>query len=231
MKLPRVSIRSGTDSPGTGYQLDTAPSQRTNFKSCLRFRVPAVLCGGYVLFWFWVTIAQGGETNSLATGPKAAIRPPLTNPKDFAAAHERAGRKREAAALYEATVRTNAADRKVLSHRLVNIYIETGETNKALTWAHEVMRDNPDPQAYLAAVEARLGQSQEARGILEREIAANTNATRAVTLRWQLAEVCEKQGETTKAREALTEAAGMAKGTPLEATTQRRLETLKGNAR
>ena len=50
----------------------------------------------------------------------------------MAVAHERAGRKREAAALYEAMVRTNAAARKVLSHRLVTIYTQTGQTNKAL---------------------------------------------------------------------------------------------------
>jgi hypothetical protein len=29
--------------------------------------------------------------------------------------------------------------------------------------AREVMRDNPDPQAYLAAVQAQVGQSREAR--------------------------------------------------------------------
>jgi len=128
-------------------------------------------------------------------------------------------------------VRTNAAARKVLSHRLVAIYAETGETNKAMAWAREVMRDNPDPQAYLAGVQARLGQTLEAQETLEREIARNTNTTRAVTLRWQLAEVFEKQGNLDRAREVLNQAAGMAKGTPIEATTQRRLKALNEGTR
>ena len=133
--------------------------------------------------------------------------------------------------MYEEMARTNTAARKVLSHRLVTIYTETGETNKALTWAHEVMRDNPDPQAYLAAVQTRLGQCKEARKILEHEIAANTNATRAVTLRWQLAEICEKTADTITARELLNEAAGCAKGTPMEAAARQRLKALKGGTK
>ena len=109
----------------------------------------------------------------------------------------------------------------------MTIYTETGETNKALTWALEVMRDNPDPQAYLAAIHARLGQRKEAQKILEHEIAGNTNTTRAVTLRWQLAEICEKLGDGIKARKALSEAAAAAKGTAMESATRRRLITLK----
>jgi hypothetical protein len=128
-------------------------------------------------------------------------------------------------------VRTNAAARKVLSHRLVALYADTGETNKALTWVHEIMRDNPDPQAYLAAVQARLRQWQEARETLEREIAANTNATRAITLRWQLAEVYEKEGDGAKAGRVLNEAAGLAKGTSMEAAAQRRLKPFKAEAK
>jgi tetratricopeptide (TPR) repeat protein len=124
-------------------------------------------------------------------------------------------------------VRTNTSARKVLSHRLVAIYVATGETNKALAWACEVMRNNPDPQAYLAAVQARLGQSREAQQTLEREIARNTNTTRAMTLRWQLAEVYAQQGNSDKARAVLNQAATMAKGTEMEATAQRRLKTLK----
>jgi tetratricopeptide (TPR) repeat protein len=130
--------------------------------------------------------------------------------------------------LYEAMVRTNAAARKVLSLRLVAIYAETGETNKALAWAREVMRENPDPQAYLAGVHSRLGQRGEARRILEREIATNSNNTRAVLLRWQLAEVCQSMGDHKEARKVLDEAATAAKGTPVEAAAQRRLKVLNG---
>jgi tetratricopeptide (TPR) repeat protein len=176
-------------------------------------------------------MAPGAETNSLPSSSGPAIHYPPPSPQEVAAAHERAGRKREAAALYETMARTNPAARKVLSHRLVTIYSETGQTNQALAWAGEVMRDNPDPQAYLATVQARLGQWQEARGMLEHEIAINTNTIRAVTLRWQLAEVYEKEGDGAKASRVLNEAAALAKGTPMEATSQRRLKALQGGAK
>jgi tetratricopeptide (TPR) repeat protein len=177
------------------------------------------------------TGAAGAETNSLLANSGPAMHYPPPGPQDIAAAHERAGHKREAAALYEAMARTNIPARKVLSSRLMTLYVETGETNKALTWAREVMRDNPDPQAYLAAVYGRLGQWKDAREVLEREIASNTNATRAVTLRWQLAEFYEKEGNEAKASRVLNEAAGLANGTPMETTAQRRLKTLKGGTK
>jgi predicted Zn-dependent protease len=166
----------------------------------------------------------------LPANPAPATRRPRPSPQDIAAEHERAGRKREAAVLYEEMARTNSAARKVLSHRLVAIYAETGQTNRALTWAREVMRDNPDPQAYLAAVHARLGQFKLAHEILEREIARNTNATRTVTLRWQLAEVWEKRGDGVKARRALDDALVAVKGTPMEPAAQKRVTSLKGTA-
>jgi tetratricopeptide (TPR) repeat protein len=187
--------------------------------------------GLLVCFPCLAALAQGGEANSPTTKPEAAIHPPLPNLQEVAVEHERAGRKREAAVTYEEMARTNAAARKVLSHRLVAIYTETGETNKALAWAHEVMRENPDPQAYLAGVHARLGEWKEARETLEREIAGNTNATRAVTLRWQLAEQWERQGDTAKASKALTDAAAAAKGTLMESAAQQRLNALKKPAK
>jgi tetratricopeptide (TPR) repeat protein len=187
--------------------------------------LPAVLLGFLVSFPFLATVAQAGETNSLTINPKSAVRHSLPNPKEVAASYERARRKRDAAAIYEEMARTNAAARKALSHRLVTIYAEAGETDKALTWAREVMRDNPDPQAYLAAVHGQLGQWQAAREILERETVGNTNATRAVTLRWQLAEVCANAGDAPGAAKALKAALAIAKGTPMEGAARRRLET------
>ena len=101
---------------------------------------------------------------------------------------------------------------------------------QAMTWANEVMRANPDPQAYLAGVHSRLGNQKQAQQIPEREIAANTNATRAVTLRWQLADVCAKAGDTPKARKALEDAAA-AKRTPMEAAVRRRLDRKEGSTK
>ena len=58
-------------------------------------------------------------------------------------------------------------------------------------------------------------------------MAANTNTTRAVTLRWQLAEVFEKMNEIQKARILMEECTRMAKGTHLEAAAQKRLNDSK----
>lgn len=157
-------------------------------------------------------------------GDRSVIRQIAPNPQELAAHFERTGRTHEAAALYEDLARTNSCARKILSPRLVTIYTETGETNKALIWAREVMRENPDPQAYLAAVQARLGRWPEARKILEHEIAGNTNAARAVTLRWQLAEVLEMAGNKNNAQKILDEAGAVAKGTAMEFTARRRLD-------
>ncbi len=91
------------------------------------------------------------------------------------------------------------------------------------------MRDNPDPQAYLAGIHSLLGQHKQAQQILEREIAGNTNATRAVTLRWQLADVCERAGDSVRAHQILEEAATAAKETPMAPAAERRLDTVKRN--
>jgi tetratricopeptide (TPR) repeat protein len=190
--------------------------------------VLSLLRNSLLLSVFLAAMTPGAETNSLPSSSGSAIHHPPPSPQEVAAAHERAGRKRQAAALYETKARTNPAARKVLSHRLLALYTETGETNKALTWAREVMRDNPDPQAYLAAVQARLGQWQEARGILEHEIAINTNATRAVTLRWQLAEVYAQEGDGATTSRLLSEAASLANGTGMDAAARRRVDAARG---
>ena len=74
------------------------------------------------------------------------------------------------------------------------------------------MEKNPDPQAYLAGVYALLGRLDEARSILDAEIAAATNAQRKVTLFWQMADVCEKTGDLAGADKALNEAAKTSAG-------------------
>ena len=57
----------------------------------------------------------------------------------------------------------------VLAQRLVRIYTQEGLTEKALSWAHAVMEQNPEPQAYLAGVYTLLGNLDEARNILEQQ--------------------------------------------------------------
>jgi tetratricopeptide (TPR) repeat protein len=202
-------------------------------KSSQAFPSPRVGASSFRIFFAFVWLlpcsipALGAETKALRNTSPPIIRQVTPTSLELAIGLERTGRKLDAAAIYEQMVRTNSTARKVLSLRLVTIYAETGEANKALSWAHEVMRDNPDPQAYLAGVHERLGQRPQARAILEREIVGNTNRTRSVTLRWQLAEVCREAGDAEKAKRLLTEAAEAAKGTAMEPAAQRRLSALR----
>ena len=163
MNSPMKAIDLAAGCARVGHNRDKTAGVRSDPPSCLQYIVFSRSFGFLVWLSLLVATVTGGETNLLRTPPGRVMRHSLPNPQEVAAEHERAGRKREAAALYEEMARTNAAARKVLSHRLVTIYAETGQTNKALTWAREVMRDNPDPQAYLAAVHARLGQWRKRR--------------------------------------------------------------------
>lgn len=191
------------------------------------FGVLGVISALFALLPFYTVPAAQAETNLLTNPSSIVIHKRKATPKELALQYEQAGRKREAAALYEEMARTNTVARKVLAGRLVTIYTEAGEADKALAWAHEVMRENPDPQAYLAEIHAQLGNWKEAEKILKKEIAINTNVTRAVTLRWQLADVYERSGNTIKARKCLKEAAHAAKGTPMASAAQKRLNGIK----
>jgi len=215
-----------------GMQVIHCECGKLHFAVCRFSVVSWITCGfntfcclGFLLFILALSVHGQGTNEAVAmSGPAGQAR---AGAPELATAYEKTGRKREAALIYEDMARTNTAARKVLSHRLVTLYTEMRKTNQALTWAREVMLENPDPPAYLAAVHARLGQHKEAQKILEREIATNTNATRAVVLRWQLADVSEAEGDKEKTEKILTEAAAAAKGSPMEATAQKRLKATK----
>lgn len=150
--------------------------------------------------------------------------------------YERAGEKAKAAEIYEKLIETDPTKRMVLANRLVKLYAEIGNTNKALEWAHVVMERNPDPQAYLAGVHTMLGNYNEAKAILEKEISsvgspsrkgdkdAGKDPRRKLTLYWQLADVYEKQGNDQKAEYLLKAAVELAKGKPEESAARRRLQ-------
>ncbi len=61
------------------------------------------------------------------TDPSKARSAPT--PQALAAGYEHAGRRAEAAAIYEGLARTNSVARKVLAPRLVQIYADIGQTN------------------------------------------------------------------------------------------------------
>ena len=98
-----------------------------------------------------------------------------------------------------------------------------GETDEELKWVLEPISDDPDPNAALAGVYAGLGQFGEARRILQSEIASETQPLRSVVLRWQLADIYEKNGESEKPEKLLTGAVIAVGGKALETAANQRL--------
>ena len=125
----------------------------------------------------------------------------------LAETYEQSGALLEAAAVYERLIEQDSAKRMALAQRLVRIYAKEGLTEKALSWAHVVMERNPEPQAYLAGVHTLLGNLNEARNILEQQLAERKEPRQKLTLSWQLANVCEKLGDIPSAEKTLLESA------------------------
>lgn len=144
-----------------------------------------------------------------------------------AMAREQAGQPREAATLYESVIASDPAARPLLLPRIARLYAEAGATNKALDCARLAMASNPDPQAYLAGIHALLGDFAQARSIIERELAADPAPPRRLTLLWQLADVCERQGDLKAAESALGAALTACAGTPDEPAARRRLDRFR----
>ena len=146
------------------------------------------------------------------------------DPRKQAQTYEQSGQTLKAAEAYEQILKTDPSTRMALAPRLVAIYAQAGEADKALEWAHVVMQTNPDPQAYLAGVNAMLGKYSEAQTILEAELTKAKEPRRKMLLNWQLADIHEKAGKPEKAAEALDQAHKAACGTPDEAAAQHRLD-------
>jgi tetratricopeptide (TPR) repeat protein len=138
--------------------------------------------------------------------------------------YEQDGLKGPAAGVYEDLIRVEPESRLVLAGRLVELYIETRQSQKALDWAREVMKTNPEPRAYLAGVYAQLGGYNEARALLEAELeaAATNDVTRRLQLLWQMSDVEARAGHREKARQHREEAARLAEGTPHESQARAR---------
>lgn len=180
----------------------------TGYRVAVRLTSLAFVCLGVVSVW-------GASVESTAPAPDYARQ---------AAAYERAGDRLKAAEAYEKLAVQDPAKRELLAGRLVRLYAETGQTNRALSWARVVMTTNPDPQAYLAGVNSMLGRHAEARAILAAEIQKAPEARRRMLLEWQLADVLNKAGQPGEAAEALGRALAAARGTPDEAAARRRVE-------
>jgi len=177
-----------------------------------------VICGLIVGVWVAMAVAVSAATNVVqVSGAGVDLR-------KQARAYEQSGQKLKAAEAYEQILKADPAARMVLAPRLVAIYTQAGETNKALEWAHVVMQTNPDSQAYLAGVNAMLGKYSEAQGILEAELTKAKEPRRKMLLNWQLADVHERAGKPKKAAKALAQALEVVQGTPDEAAAQQRLD-------
>lgn len=169
-------------------------------------------------------LAVGLCAPALAAGKDAAAL------MDEASRYEQAGDKLKAAEAYEALAQVDATRKTVIAWRLARLYAEAGVTNKALSWAREVMKSNPEPQAYLAGVHTLLKDYAGAETILRKELAGrSTNAlpTQRLTLHWQLADMYDKKGDAAKADAELQNAVHAVKGTPDEPVAQRRLDAFR----
>lgn len=139
---------------------------------------------------------------------------------------QRAGKRLEAAEIYEQLIETDPARSRVLVGLLARLYAEAGKPAKALAWAEKVIEKHPDPQAYLAGVHAMCGDYKKAAQILDKEIAGAKQARRQITLRWQLADVHEKAGKLDEAEKVLRTAAEIAGNGQDRIATTRRLQAL-----
>ncbi len=145
--------------------------------------------------------------------------------KAMAEHYEKSGSKTEAAGTYEQIIKADPTARAVLAPRLVDLYIDSKQLPKAMTWTREVMKTNPDPQAYLAGVYARIGMTKEARAILAEEIKKAREPRRKMLLNWQLADASEKAGDIEAARAALADAAKSVESSPDAPAAQKRSST------
>ncbi|MBN1675891.1 MAG: hypothetical protein JXR37_32910 [Kiritimatiellae bacterium] len=141
--------------------------------------------------------------------------------------YQRAGEPLMAAAAYERLVEKDPTTRMVVCPLLVQIYAKAGQRADALKWAKDVIQRNPDPQAYLAGVHAMLGEYDEAKSILKKEIAAEKHARRNLTLYWQLADVHEDAAEFQMAEQALRNAMRFAENDHERKATERRIESVR----
>lgn len=144
-----------------------------------------------------------------------------------AMALERDGQKLKAAAIYEEIMRRDATKSMVLTHRLVRLYADIGDADKALKWAGLAVEKHPDPKAYLAGVHVLVGNYREAETILKKELAKAERLRRKILLNWQLADLCEKKGDAGRAGKVLNAALALAGGTPEEAAAARRIKAFR----
>jgi tetratricopeptide (TPR) repeat protein len=165
------------------------------------------LCSG-------VVVAQPVNTNAPIAWPELAKR---------AAVAEQAGRKQEAADIYEQILRVDPTREKVLARRLVQLYAEAGNAEKALRWADVILKDHPDPGAFLAGVHSLLGRYDEAKRLLRVEMGKAGSDKRRQVLYWQLADVCEKEGKLDEAEQALRTAVDLVAEPSEKATAESRL--------
>lgn len=126
---------------------------------------------------------------------------------------EGAGRAADAIAAYEELLRRDRSCEGVIAPRLVLLYADGGQAVQALSWAVRVARRMPVPNAYLAAVHARLGQWRESELLLRQALREEPEPRGRLSLLWQLADVQERLGD---AEGALATLAGAREAAPDE---------------
>lgn len=170
-------------------------------------------------------------TAAAATAGGTAKDRPSADLARRAAAAESAGRADDAIRAYEELLRHDPAFIHVAAPRLVELYTASRQAPQALAWARKLAHDRPDPQAYLAGVHAGLGQLKEAEMLLRQTIAATAESDKLPPLRWQLADVQERQGDTGAALATLAAACSDTRNDPLLQTSRKRLAQMRARQR
>jgi tetratricopeptide (TPR) repeat protein len=141
-----------------------------------------------------------------------------------AMAYERDGLKQKAAEIYEKLAAMDSGRKKAVQNRLVKLYVDMEQRDKALEWAEIAAADTPDPQAFMVQVHVMLGEAGVARGLLEKEIETAKEPVRKMTLLFQLADICRSRKEWAgEVEDLLTAAAASVKDMPQERSALVRL--------
>ncbi|MEI7899146.1 MAG: hypothetical protein WCK89_02765 [bacterium] len=139
---------------------------------------------------------------------------------------EKTRRNADAITAYEELLRRDTSFEAVVAPRLVNLYIDGGQSAAALSWAARVSCRQPDPKAYLAGVHARLGQWKESELILRQSLREEREPRKRLPLMWQLADAQEGQGDGESALATLAGARDAAPDDRLRKTSAQRLNAL-----
>jgi tetratricopeptide (TPR) repeat protein len=147
--------------------------------------------------------------------------------KELAAQYEKEALPKEAAEVYEAILGAEPTATRVITPKLVRLYVQSEQPGKAMDKAREFMNDTPDPQAYLAGVYTMVGGYREAEVILREAIGSEKKHTRRrIMLHWQLSDLYVKSKRLDMAEKTLVDMLKLEGNAGHEKVTAHKLEII-----